>query len=81
MNLVVAQLKDIDRGEIQVLKQVVELNISSEVGPLGVEGYGLAVGYVAAAHSCLRRAEITKERNYVVRWHMVQEPGDCWEYL
>ena len=60
MHLVAIHLKDIDRIEVQVLNQVVEMQVGAEGGPLGVEGDGPAVGDVAAAHGCLRITEITR---------------------
>ena len=80
-NLVVMQLKYLDRWEFWFLKQVVELQVGAEGGPLGVEGDGLDAGDVAAAHCCLRSTDITEERISVGGWYMVQEPGDCGEYL
>ena len=80
-NMVVVHLKDIDRGEVRFLKKVVGMQVGTEGGPLGVEGDGLDVRYVAAAHGCLRSAEIIEERTSVGGWHMFQEPGDCVEYL
>ena len=74
-------LKDIDRGERLVLKQVVDLQVGSEGGPLVVEGDSLAVGDVKAKYGCLRNTEITDERTSVDKWHMVQEPGDCDKYF
>ena len=58
-------LKDLYRGNIQVLEKVVELQVGAEVGPLGVEGDGTAVGDVAATRGCLRSADITEERTSV----------------
>ena len=63
-------LKYLNRGENIVLKQVVDLKVSAEGGSLGVEGDGLAVGYVATAYGCLRSADITDETS-VGGWHMV----------
>ena len=64
-NMVAVHLKDLDRGEVRVFKHVVELHVGAEGGPLGVEGDGLAVGYVADVHGRLRSAEITEERTSV----------------
>ena len=80
MNPVSIQLEDLDRGEDLVFKQVVELQVSAEVGPLGVEGDGPAVGDLAAASGCLYSTEITAESISVGGYHMVQEPGCCGEY-
>ena len=46
-NPVAVHLKDINRGEVWVLKQVVDLRVGVEGGPLGVDGDGLAVGDIA----------------------------------
>ena len=80
-NPVAVHLKDLDRGGIRVFYQVVKLKVGAECGPLGVEGDGLDAGDVAAAHCCLRSTDITEERTSVGGWYMVQEPGDCGEYL
>ena len=79
MHLVAIHLKDIDRIEVQVLNQVVEMQVGAEGGPLGVEGDGPAFGDVAAAHGCLRSAEITEETILEVRCQACPIPGDCWE--
>ena len=52
-NLVVVHLSDLDRGDIQVLKQVVELHSGTEGSTQVVEGVGMAVGDVAAANGYL----------------------------
>ena len=44
-NLVAVHLKDINRGEVWVLKQVVELQVGAEGGPLGIEGVGPSIGF------------------------------------
>ena len=80
-NPVAVHLKDLDRGDVWVFNQVVELQVGAEGGLLGVEGGGTAVGDVATAHGCLCSAEITEERISVGGWYMAQEPGDCGEYL
>ena len=80
-NPVAVHLKDVDIGQVRVFKHVVELQVGAEGGPLGVEGNGLAVGYVASTHGCLRSTEITNENTSVGGCHMVQEPGDCGENL
>ena len=77
----VIHLKDLDRGRIWVLKQVVDLNVIAEVGPLVVEGDGIDVEEGAATHVCLRNAEITEEKTSVGRRNMVHEPVECGEYL
>ena len=74
-------LKNLDRGEDPNLKQVVNLQVEAEGGPLGVEGDNPAVCDVAATYGCLCSADITDERTLVRGWHMVQEPGDCGEYF
>ena len=78
---VVVHMRDLDRGEYQVFKQVVKLHIGAEGGPLGVEGDGPAIGDVVAAHDCLRSAEITEEMTALCGRHMFQEFGDSGEYL
>ena len=80
-NPVAVHLKDLDRGDVWVFNQVVELQVGAEGGLLGVEGGGTAVGDVATAHGCLCSAEITEESISVGGWYMAQEPGDCGEYL
>ena len=50
MNLVAIHLKDVKRGEVRVFKNVVELQVGVEGGPLGVAGDGPAVEDFAAAH-------------------------------
>ena len=57
-------LKDLDIWEDLVLKQVVELQVGAEGGPLGVEGDGPDVGDVAAMYRCLHITYITDERIY-----------------
>ena len=74
-------LKDLDRGEYLVLNQVFDLQVRAEGVPLGVEGKSPSVDNVSNAYSCLLSTEITDERTSVGRWHMVQKPGDCGEYL
>ena len=74
MNPVAVHLKDIDRGEVRVLKKVVELQVGAEGGPLGVEGDDLDIGDVAVMHGCLCSADITEERTYLGGWHVVEEP-------
>ena len=74
-------LKDLDIEEYLFLNQVVDLQVRSEGGLLGVEGKSPSVENVSNAYSCLRSTEITDERTSVGRWHMVQKPGDCGEYL
>ena len=54
-NPVEVHLKD-----FQVFKQVVNLQVGAEGGPLGVEGNSLAVGDVASMHGCLCIMEITE---------------------
>ena len=73
-------LKNINRDEDIVLKQVVDLQVGADGGPLGVEDEGLDVGDVADAYRCLSNAEITDERISVGGRHMVQGPGYCGEY-
>ena len=73
--------KGLGRGEVPVFNQVVELQVGAEGGPLFVEGDGPAVGDVSSIHGCLHSTEITEERTSVGGWYMVQEPGDCGEYL
>ena len=80
-NLVAVHLEYIEMWEVWVFKKVVDLQVGGEGGPLGVEGDGPVVGDFAAAHGCLRSVEITEERTYVGGWHMVQESGECEEYL
>ena len=65
MNPVDVHPKDLDRGDVRVFKQVVELQVGEEGGPLVVEGNGLAIGDVASTHVCLRRTDITEERTSV----------------
>ena len=60
MNPVVVQLKDIGRGDVLVFKQVIELQVGAEGGPLGVEGDGPAVGNVDAARCCLLSVDINE---------------------
>ena len=60
-------LKYLDRGEDLVLEQVVDLQVGAEGVPLGLEGYSLSVGDVAAAYGCLHSADITDERTLVGR--------------
>ena len=43
-------LKNIDREEYLILKQVVDLQVEAEGVPLGVEGDSPAVGDVAAVY-------------------------------
>ena len=81
MDPVNIQLKDINGEEDLVLKQVVDLQVGAEGGPLGVEGDSNDVRYVAAAYGCLRSTDITDERALVGGWYMVQEPEDCGEYF
>ena len=59
MNTVDIHLKDINRGEVRVFKQVVDLQVGAEGSPLVVEGDGPDVGDVAVAHGYLRSVEIT----------------------
>ena len=60
---------------------MVNLQVGAEGGPLGVEGDNPAVCDVAATYGCLCSADITEKITFVGRWNMVQEPGDCGEYL
>ena len=60
---------------------MVNLQVGTEGGPLGVEGDGTAVGDIDAAHGCLRSAEVTEERTSVSMWYIVQEPENYGEYL
>ena len=75
------QLNNIDRWEDLILKQVVELQVGAEGGPLRVEGDVPYIGDVAVAYDFLQSTEITDERTSVGGWHMVQEPGECREYF
>ena len=59
-NPVDVHLKDINRGETRVLKQVVELQVGAEGGSLVVEGDVPDAGDVYAAHGCLRSTDITR---------------------
>ena len=81
MDPVEVQLKNIDRGEVWVLKQVADLKVSVEGGQLGLDGDGMDVGDDATSNGCLRIADSTDKITSVGRWNMVQEPGDCREYL
>ena len=81
MDPVEVQLKHIDRGEVWFLKKAVNIQVSVEGGQLGVDGDGMDVGDDATSHDCLCRAYITEKITSVGRWNMVQEPGDCGEYL
>ena len=74
-------LKDIDIGEDLFLKQVVDLQVRPEGGPLGLEGESPAVGNVTTTYGCLCSTDITDERTSVGGWRMVQEIGDCCEYF
>ena len=74
-------LKDIDRGEDLVLKKVVDLQVRTEGGTVGVESDSLPVGDVNAVYGCLSSAEITDKRILVGGWHMIQEHGDCGKYF
>ena len=58
-NLVAVHLKDIKRGGLRVFKQVVELQVGTGRGPLGVKGDSPVLGDIAATHDCLCSAEIT----------------------
>ena len=69
------QLKDINGEEDLVLKQVVDLQVGAEGGPLGVEVDDTDIGDVAVTYNFLRSTEINDERSSVGGWHMVQEPG------
>ena len=80
-NPVNVHLTDLDIGEVQVFKQMVELQVGAKGGPMGVDGDGLAVGDVASTYGCLRSTDITKESTSVGGWHIVQETGDCGGYL
>ena len=81
MNPVEVKLKNIDRGEVWFLKQAVNIQVIVEGGQLGVDGDGMDVGDDATSHGCLCSADITEKITFVGRWNMVQEPGDCGEYL
>ena len=68
-------LKYLDRGQVLVLKQMFDLQVGAEGGPLGKEVDGPAVGDVAAAYGCLCSTEIIDEKTLVGGWQLVQEPG------
>ena len=51
--------KDLDRGEVWVIKHVIDVKVDTEGSLLGVEGSGLDFGKVDATHVCLCRMEIT----------------------
>ena len=58
-NPVAVHLEDIKRGGLRVFKQVVELQVGTGRGPLGVKGDSPVLGDIAATHDCLCSAEIT----------------------
>ena len=73
-------LKYLDRGEFWVPKKAFNLQVSTEVSQLGIEGDSPYVGDDAAVHGCLHSTDITEERTSVGGGHMVQEPRYCEEY-
>ena len=52
-DLVSIHLNDLDRGENLVLKQMINLQVGVEGGPIGVESDSPTIGNVDVACSCL----------------------------
>ena len=73
---VYVKLKDLNIWEIGVLEQVVQMEVSTEEGPLAVQGNNAAVGDVDDSYGHMKRVKITEKRTFVGGWHICHEPGD-----